>query len=164
MQNDGVRTLVDIGDPSNLYHDGGPDWWKPRPNLARSSTPTASSTFNGYSVANVIDGNQNTAQLSNMSWANVSGVLPQWVQLDFGANRTFSKVELFTSSGFELRDYDVEYLDGATWKKVAIVKGNTFTRRTHEFQAVTSRYLRVTCRLGPPGQPTYTRINELEVY
>lgn len=164
VQNDGVRTLVDIGDPSNLYHDGGPDWWKPRPNLARSSTPSASSTFNGYSVANIIDGNQTTAQLSNMSWTNVSGVLPQWVQLDFGANRTFSKVELFTSIGYELRDYDVEYLDGATWKKVAIVKGNTGTRRTHEFQPVTSRYLRVTCRLGPPNQPTYTRINELEVY
>ncbi len=68
-------------------------------NLALDATVSASSTFSGYSPDNVIDDNLSTELGPDHSWANDHSpssnvTLPQWVALDFGSEKTFSRIEL----------------------------------------------------------------------
>jgi hypothetical protein len=143
------------------------------PNLALGAPTLASSTFcsgtgvHCYSPARITDGSTDTSLGGFSSWANDSGPLPQWVQLNLGAPSTFSRIELYTTAGFELRDYQVDVFSGGTggsWVNLVTVTGNTQTRRTHVFPAVTGNVLRVVGYQGPPHQPGYVRINEVEVY
>ncbi len=134
-------------------------------NLARTATVAASSTYPGYSPARVNDGSQSTALGGTDSWANNANTpLPQWVQLDFGVVKTFSRVELFTTATYALRDYDIQIWNGVTWQNVATVNFNTAAHRTHTFAPVSSRLVRVLCRRGPDHQAGYVRVNEFEVY
>ncbi|HEX7152972.1 MAG TPA: discoidin domain-containing protein [Thermoanaerobaculia bacterium] len=137
-------------------------------NFARSAIVAASSTFSGYSPQRVNDGNRSTALGGGTSWCNTgygSGYPPQWLQLDFGVNRTFSRVDLYTSSGYAIRDYDVQYFVQPTgWITVAQVRNNTALQVTSNFAPVTARLVRILTLSGPTHQPGFTRINELEVY
>jgi hypothetical protein len=136
-------------------------------NLALAATVSASSTYSGYSPARVNDGSRSTALGGSNSWSNSgygSGYPPQWIQLDFGVNRTFSQVVVYTTAGYELRDYRIETWNGFSWSTVLTVTGNTATQRTHNFPARTSRLVRIVTLSGPTHQPGFTRVNELEVY
>ncbi|MCP2163952.1 discoidin domain-containing protein [Goodfellowiella coeruleoviolacea] len=139
-------------------------------NLARSALAVASSVFPGYEPGRVNDGSRDTSVGGATSWANAdkygpNGFLPQWVQLDFGTDKTFSKVVLYTSSGYPIRDYDLQTWNGTTWVTVATKNGNTDLMVTHQWTTpLTSRLLRVYGRSGPTHQPQYVRVNELEVY
>jgi hypothetical protein len=86
------------------------------------------------------------------------------VQLDFGVSKTFSRVNLFTSAGYEIRDYDVQYWNGASWVTLVTVNGNTSVQRSHTFAPTSARLVRIYARGGPLGQPSWARVNELEVY
>jgi hypothetical protein len=44
------------------------------------------------------------------------------------------------------------------------VSGNTTVLRTHRFEPRTTTRLRVLCLSGSNQQPTFARINEIEVY
>lgn len=135
-------------------------------NLALAALASASSTFSGYSPARVNDGSQSTALGGSASWANAANTpLPQWVQLDFGTNRTFSRVVLYTTSGYALRDYRIQYFHNVFgWQDLAVVTGNTALTRTHTFASTTARLVRVLASSGPSHQPGYVRVNEFEVY
>jgi hypothetical protein len=111
------------------------------------------------------DGSQNTSVGGATSWTNDENVTwPQWVQLDWGTNKTFNRVELYTSSGFEISGYQIQYWNG-TWVDLFIaVTGNTSVHRTHTFTAVSGSKIRLVGISGPNGQPEYVRVNELEVY
>jgi hypothetical protein len=150
-----------VGDGENCCDPNGG-------NLALASTgvvPTAKSTYSGYSVLTVNDGSASTVQTESESWCNdwPNQTFPQWVELTFPEARTFGRLELYTSDGFPVADYDLEYWDGTEWKSLAVVKDNSQVHRTHTFDLVTTDKFRVLTRKGYT-QPTYHRINELELY
>ncbi len=135
-------------------------------NLAILATATASSTqgesqYNSqYNVNNVNDG---IATTDFNSWA--SAETPAWLKLDFGARIvSFNRVELYTTTGYELKDYAIQYWDGTSWVDAAVVTGNTLAHRTTEFSPVTCSRMRVYANTGSAAQSGYARICELEVY
>lgn len=136
-------------------------------NFALKAKWTATSTFPGYSTDYAHDGDHN-AGLSGHSWANnwnpPSVVLPQEVNIDLGAKKQFSTVNVFTSAGYEIGSYDLDYWDGAKWVSLAIVKGNVLQTLTHVFPTVVAQKLRFTVRRGPELQFIYTRLNEVEIF
>ena len=86
------------------------------------------------------------------------------MQLDLGTTKTFSKVVVYTSAGYPIRDYDIQVWNGASWVTVVATNFNTNTTITHTFAPQTARLVRIYGRRGPDVQPQYVRINELEVY
>ena len=140
-------------------------------NLALSATATASSTYcsgapeHCYAAVRVNDGNPSTALGGQSSWTNNWGVgMPQWVELNWSAPVTASRVTVYTTSGYPIRDYDVQIWNGSAWVTVASVAGNTALQRNHAFGSVTTQRIRILGRQGPDVQPGYVRINEFEVY
>jgi hypothetical protein len=136
-------------------------------NFALSSKWLATSTFPGYSTDYAHDGDHN-AGLSGHSWANnwnpPSVVLPQEVDIDLGAPKQFSTVNVFTSSGYEIGSYDLDYFNGISWVSLAVVKDNVLPVLTHVFPTVVAQKLRFIVRRGPEAQFIYTRLNEVEIY
>jgi len=137
-------------------------------NFARTGIAAASSTFPGYSPARVNDGSTNTGLGGEHSWANDWGTYPpnnpEWLQVDFGVDKTFRRVVVYTSEGYPIRDFDVQVWNGVTFVTVASVTNNTSLSVTLTFSARTSRLVRILGRSGPTHQPGYVRVNELEVY
>jgi microsomal dipeptidase-like Zn-dependent dipeptidase len=140
-------------------------------NRAPQASTSASSTFcsgtgdHCYSATRVNDGNRSTALSGTVSWANANGAaMPQWVELSWGSPVTTSRVDLYTSTGYEIRDYDIQVWTSAGWTSVVVVTGNTSVSRSHTFSPVTTTRLRVLGRRGPNVQPGYVRVNEVEVY
>ena len=143
----------------------------PVSNLARLASASASTTYcsgsgeHCYSAGRVNDGSPSTALGGYNSWTNAWGAaMPQWVELSWSSPVTASRVELFTTAGYVIRDYDVQSWTGAGWVTLASVNGNTGVSRTHLFGPVTTSRLRVLGRRGPDVQPGYVRVNEIEVY
>jgi hypothetical protein len=135
------------------------------PNFARSARVTASSTYPRYSPERAVDGRTTTELGGEFSWANgENSVLPQWLEVDLAAPRAIRRVDLYTTSGYELRDYRIQCWDGSGWADLAVVAGNTLTYRVHTFAPVHCDRLRVLCESGPDRQPQYVRINEIEIY
>lgn len=134
-------------------------------NLALAATTSASETHADYSPVWINDGF--TGGGAHNSWSNIGiTALPHWVELDFGQKRAFSRVELFTTQAYPIRDYRIEYHDGAAWTPVpgGTVTGNTQISRTHEFLSVTSDRVRIVGLRGPAHQPNIVRINEVRIY
>lgn len=159
------------------YGTGGLDWTvcsvggdggTGNENLARSAITAASSTYPGYAAARVNDGSRDTSVGGASSWVNYAGTPngwpPQWVQLDFGTNKTFSKVVVYTSSGYPIQDYDIQVWNGASWITIVTMRGNTASSVTHTFPSRTARLVRILGHKGPNIQPQYVRVNEFEVY
>lgn len=90
--------------------------------------------------------------------------LPQWVQIRFERAETFSRIELYTTSGFELTDYRLQGWQGSSWVDIVPpVRGNTTVLRIHSFDPFTTDRIRV---LGErtASQPGSVRVNEIQVY
>jgi hypothetical protein len=136
------------------------------PNVAAASagaTATATSTFPGYSIAAVIDGNTSTAQTESMSWCNNWGTgftLPQLFEITFPQPRGIGRIDVYTSTGYPIGDYDLEYNDGTSWHTIAVITGNTALHNIHQFALTTATKIRVVGRKGAI-QPTYIRLNEV---
>jgi hypothetical protein len=90
--------------------------------------------------------------------------MPQWLELQWGRVITISRVDLYTSSGYPIKDYDIEYWNGTGWVKAASIRNNTALARSDAITPVQTFRLRILALSGPTHQPGYTRINELEVY
>jgi hypothetical protein len=139
-------------------------------NLALAATAAASSTYPGYSPAKVKDGSRDTSVGGASSWVNAdryapNGYLPQWVQLDFGVNKTFNRVVIYTTAGYPIQDFKVQTWNGITWVDMCSYVGNTAVTITCQpgFSR-TSRLVRVYGTKGPANQQQYVRVNEFEVY
>lgn len=126
-------------------------------------TTSASSTYPGYSSTKVIDHDYSAAFGGGSSWANYDP-LPQWLEITFPEMRTFNMVQICTTQGYELKDYQIQYFDGTNWyDAMAPVTGNTQTYMTHKFPKVTATKMRILCNSGPAIEPYYARINEVVV-
>ena len=139
-------------------------------NLARSATASASSTYcvpmvDCYSPARVNDGSNATTLGQYWSWANANhAAMPQWVELTWPSPITATRVELYTTTSYPIRDYQVEYWTGSGWAPLAFMSFNTSDHLTHTFAPVPTTRLRVLGLRGPDIQPGYVRVNEIEVY
>lgn len=142
-------------------------------NLAILATASASSTypFEPYSPNHVNDGSRSTAMSPLESWSNADrfapgGLLPQWVQLDFGAPMTFNTVVVYTSQGFAIQNYQIEILNAAgLWQRISVRTGNTSLMWVHQLAFdYTARFVRILGTRGPNVQPQHVRVNEFEVY
>lgn len=138
-------------------------------NFAPQAVVTAESTYPGYSVTRMIDGSRNTTVGPAYSWANNhpgGGKLPESVFLKFSSLKTIERIDIYTSSGYTLQNYTVQYRTTTTapWINLFIVTGNTAISRTHTFSSVTVREIQIICQLGPSNQTIYGRLNEVEIY
>lgn len=139
-----------------------------RRNVAPEALASASSTYcmgsgaHCYHPGRINDNDRSTALGGYSSWANTGGV-PQWVQLAWDDPVVIDHVEVFSTQGYVVRDYDLQYWDGAGWRTVAAVRGNTQVRRLHRFDAVETGRLRVLGLSGPAHQTRHVRVNELVV-
>lgn len=134
----------------------------PSDNLALDAVASASETdwVNNYDPERAKDGH---LSVDFDSWAN-SGNVPAWLQLEFDAPKTFNHVELYTTASYPIRDFRIQYWDGAAWRDAVMVRGNTAEHRTYEFRPVTARRLRLYGESGPSHQPNFVRVTELQVF
>ncbi len=134
-------------------------------NLARNAAITVTSTYPGYSAARINDGDRNTALGENYSWANNrNSSLPQYVVIDLPALSSIQRIDLYTTQGYPLANYDLQYWNGSNWVNLVQITGNQELMRSHTFSAVSTSKIRVVASKGPSHQSTYVRINELEIY
>ncbi len=138
-------------------------------NYAGEAIVSAESTFPGYSVYKINDGNINTTVGPSYSWANNfpgGGSLPESVFLKFGSLKTLNKVNIYTSSGYELQNYSVLYRSSTNgaWVTLFSITGNTSVFRTHSFTDIAVLEVQIRCELGPNHQYIYGRLNEVELF
>lgn len=138
-------------------------------NYALQATVSAQSTYPGYSVLKINDGSRNTTVGPSYSWANnyPDGTrLPQSVFLKFNSLRKISQIDIYTSSGYELQNYTIQFrtTSTASWITLLSVIGNTAVFRSHTFPDVNVLEIQIICQLGPPIQTIYGRLNEVEIY
>jgi len=131
-------------------------------NVALKKPATASSTFQGYSAANVTDGVTSTA--INGGWANDLQPYPQWVEVDLQQSKQVNRIHIFTSSKYPVLDYDLEYWDGTSFQPLVQVRGNGKACVVSSFATRTTSKLRFVGLNGPVNQPSHVRVNELEAF
>ncbi len=168
--NRSAETFLRLWERSVSLGVPAPTNWALTAQISASSTYcSGAGTIHCYSPARANDGNRDTALGGFTSWANDSGVpMPQWLELSWQVAHAFTRVEVFTTAGYELRDYDVQAFDEGlgAWVGLASVRGNTLAHRVHALAppALPTRRLRVLAVSGSAVQPGYARINELEAY
>lgn len=138
-------------------------------NYARQAVVSAESTYSGYSVSRIKDGSRTTTVGPSYSWANnypAGGRLPESVFLRFYSLKTIERIDLYTSSGYEIQNYTILYrtAGNAAWVTLLNVVGNRSVYLSHSFSPVTVLEVQVRCELGPPNQTIYGRLNEVEIY
>ena len=142
--------------------------WEPKSagvDFAIAATFSATTTFDGYSVDYIHDGNLQLG-LEGQSWTNAWDTpdLPATIDIDLGQPRQFSRVDFYTSTGNEIAAFDIDWHDGTDWINIAVVTGNTQGHLVYVFPAVVARELRIIARKGPTGQPNWARVNEVLIH
>lgn len=127
-------------------------------NIAPSATITASSTDtgNGYSTAKAADGI--TADFTG--WSSLTGS-PQWLEFSWASAKQIKSADLYTTTGYYLKDYDVQYWNGSSWQTVAAVRNNAQKRVISNFPSISTTKLRIYCIT--PDPTLYSRIDELRI-
>jgi hypothetical protein len=119
---------------------------------------TASTTINSsFPPSGAIDGNRTTLQWASGGGWNSNGAVPQWLQVDFDQAYAISEINVFTYgslttptlsttsnvTSFGIKDFSVEYWDGAAWQVISSVTNNTFVWRQFTFSPITTTKIRV---------------------
>jgi hypothetical protein len=140
-------------------------------NIAPGARVGASSTYctggDCYDVNRVNDTSLSTALGNAESWVNDTintPVLPQTVTLDWPYPVFINSLSIYSTSGYVMRDYDIEYFDGNTWILLYSVTNNAAVTNTFTVPIVTTSSLRVLAKKGSTIQPQYARINEIVVF
>lgn len=129
-------------------------------NLCLGATAAASSSRGANVPSRAIDGNLSTRWQAN---GNPSPGSPQWLRVDLGSARTFSRVVFTEPAGNTITAYTIQYsANGSTWTNVsspAALKVGMVT--TVNFTAVTRRYHRIRITASSATRPA---ISEYESY
>jgi len=157
----------------------------PRTNVAlaaNGTTASASSTYNGYSLApgGAIDGeHKGSNYLSGGAWHSASNTFPQWLEIDFNGSQTVNEVDVFscqdnylnpseptqamTFTLYGLSGYEVQYWNGSGWVTVTggSITGSNQVWRKLSFASITTTKLRVLINASADG---WSRIIELEAW
>jgi subtilisin family serine protease len=149
---------------------------------SNGATASASSTFSGgYAATGTINGDRR-----GLNWGAGGGwndatasTWPDWVQVDFSGSQSIGEVDVFTLqdaysapsdptpamtfSQFGIRDFEVQYWNGAAWVAIpgSTVTANTLVWRKFTFTPVTTTKIRVWVTAALSG---YSRITEVEAY
>lgn len=150
-----------------------------------SSTTPASDGAGNYEPSSAINGERlavgTTAAYSNNTfWRDgTADMWPDWLQVDFGASRTISKIDVYTlpdnylkpvdpseSTPFTVNgitDFEVQYWTGSTWATIpgGSVAGNDKVWRKFTFPSITTGRIRVLVNKALNGR---SRIVELEAW
>lgn len=142
--------------------------WEPESaglNFALAAAFEATSTYSGYSVDYVHDGNVELG-LEGQSWTNAWDTpdLPATISIDLGQKRQFSRIDVYTSTGYEIAAFDLDWFDGDDWHSIATVTENTEEHLVFLFSPVVTQHLRVVARKGPTKQPNFARLNEVMIH
>ncbi|MFC3800889.1 DUF4038 domain-containing protein [Cohnella sp. GCM10012308] len=87
---------------------------------------------------------------------------PQWLQVAFKAPTTFNHVEVYSTQGYQMKDFDVQYWDGSKWVSLYSVKGNTSNAVKTLIPDVTTDKVRI---VGYKGDGLgIVRVSAIEVY
>jgi hypothetical protein len=140
-------------------------------NYALTATVSATSTFPGYSVQNIVDGDQSTALDPQASWANdhfpLLGIrLPASVIFRFPSPTAIDRIDIYTSLGYEIQDYTISCRTASLQRiQLVSVTGNTSAYISHAVSFVPdATVLEIKCTKGPARQVVYARLNEVEIY
>lgn len=87
---------------------------------------------------------------------------PQWLQVAFKEPTTFNHVEVYSTKGFQMKDFDVQYWDGTKWVALYSVKGNESEAIKILMPDVTTEKIRVICYKG--DGLGIARVSAIEVY
>ena len=163
-----------------------------KPNVAAGAAVTASSELDAnHPAAGVVDGDF-TRWGSGAGWANAvtnffddpetdalaeSGV---WVKIEFKDEsgetvmRTIDQINIYTldsasypAAQYGIRDYDLQYWDGESWRVLEQVRGNRAGVRSHYFAPVSTTAVRVKVYASNDSDSNpyaFARITEIEVY
>lgn len=127
----------------------------------------AQSTHPGYRARRATDGDTDTAVGPAHSWTNSTdlrtGLLPQWLDVSLAGKRRVRGALLYTSSGYELRDYRLQVWADAGWLTVAERLGNADTIIEHAFAPIVTDKVRLLALGGPDVEAHQVRVNELEL-
>jgi hypothetical protein len=148
---------------------------------SRGAVATGSSVYptGNFAAAAAIDGDRTGVNWgAGGGWNDATrGLFPDWLEVNFGGAKSVSIVRVVTlqnnygsaldptaatpATVYGLRDFDVEYWDGAGWRLVpgGQVRANDLALRTLIFPEVTTDRLRVVVRAA---REHYSRIVELE--
>jgi hypothetical protein len=117
-----------------------------------------------YFASRINDGSTNTTVGGVDSWTNVSGIMPQWVELRWPSKIAVTSTQLYTSAGYPVQDYDLQYWNGIEWVVFNQVRGNTALQNAYTLPtSITTDRVRVLGLKGPAVQLSYIRVNELIV-
>ena len=138
-------------------------------NYALEAVVSAESTYPGYSVQRIKDGSRNTTVGPSYSWANnypAGGRLPESVFLKFSELKKVDRIDIYTSTGYALKDYTIQYRTSSAgaWTNIVVITNNTSVFRSHTFPVVNLLEIQVICLHGPTHQDGYGRLNEVEIY
>ena len=149
---------------------------------AAGGLASASSTYSaGSAPAGANDGDRRGLNWgSGGGWADgTANVYPDYLQIDFNANRTITEVDVFTVqdsywapveptlattfNDFGIRDFEVQYWNGSGWLTIpgTTVTGNNLVWRRFTFAAITTTRIRVAITQALAG---YSRITEVEAW
>jgi len=136
------------------FQVAGPKAIEPAGNLATASgtTSSASSSYASYPAVNLNDGN-------NFTRWNAAAGGTQWIELNFGSNKTFTKVVL-KEAIVRVNSYNIQYWNGSAWVNIAagIEVGPD---KTITFTAVTAQKVRLLINSTAASSATFY---EFEVY
>jgi RHS repeat-associated protein len=152
----------------------------PRYDLALGASVTASSNYAGWGPVGTVNGDRKSLNTYNDgAWSSATGTFPQWVQVDFGTNKTIAEIDVFTLQDnyagssepteamtftqWGLTGYEVQYWDGANWVTVpgGSISGNNKIWRKFTFSPLTTSKIRVLTNASIDG---YSRLTEIEAY
>lgn len=150
---------------------------------ANGATATATSQFDhaGLSPITSNDGDRSGDPAGyEILWNSApSGHFPDTLEIDFNASRAIGEIDVYTlgdcyptcgddpaagdtATTYGIKDFDVEYWNGAAWIPIANVAGNTLQWRKFTFPAVTTTKIHVVVHDSNDHQ--YSRIAEVEAY
>jgi RHS repeat-associated protein len=130
----------------------------------------------------VVNGDRKSLNAGNGgAWvdAGPANSFPDWVQVDFGTNKTLDEIDVFTLQDnyagsseptesmtftqWGLTAYQVQYWDGTNWTNVpgGSITGNNKIWRRFTFSAITTSKIRVLTNASPDG---FSRLTEIEAY
>ena len=129
----------------------------------------------GYDVGNITNGITRVVETDPNIWASdPAQPLPQWIELAFDTPERINTVYLTFDTDMNaayhtvplvpecVRDYELSWHDGETWRSIVREEGNFQRRRIHRFDPVTATRLRLTVH-ATHGAPS-ARVFEIRAY
>ena len=137
-------------------------------NLALGKVATADSFCNANEApAKAVNGSVAGGNFDK--WCSLGAT--KWLQVDLGSNQSVNRLVVHhagaggENAAWNTRDFNLQVSTNATtWTTVATVTANTANTTTHNFTAVSARYIRLNVTTPTSDGNTAARVYEFEAY